>query len=62
MTAVDEPWRDRVVTVTFTTDEYRRLIDADALAETCDLGAFSRAAVLDKVGLIEALAARAGAR
>lgn len=60
-TAADDPWRDRPLTVTFTGDEYRRLIHADHLTETGDLSAFARRAVLDKVGLIERLASRAAA-
>lgn len=57
----NEPWRGHTLTVTFTTSDYRRLIHADALAETGDLAEFVRRATLDKIGLIEHLAARARA-
>jgi hypothetical protein len=57
----NEPWRGHTLTVTFTTSDWRRLIDADHLAEIGDLQEFVRRAALDKVGLIERLAARAGA-
>lgn len=62
-----EPWRDRAITVTFTTDEYRRLIDAASLAaladltDNADLPAFVRRSTMDKVALIERLGNRGDA-